>query len=119
MGEMAQKVAAHGQTMPGLAQYAVKKFSESLEIIPRIMAENAGVKPTELISNLYAAHSAGEKNVGFDIEGEGCATLDSAEASIFDSYLVNQNRKKTPTGTRINKEEKNSDSYPLILILIS
>jgi len=86
--EMAQKVAAHGQTMPGLAQYAVKKFSESLEIIPRIMAENAGVKPTELISNLYAAHSAGEKNVGFDIEGEGCATLDSAEASIFDSYLV-------------------------------
>jgi len=32
------------------------------------MAENAGVKATELISTLYAAHSNGEKNIGFDIE---------------------------------------------------
>lgn len=32
------------------------------------MAENAGVKARELISNLYAAHNNGEKNIGFDIE---------------------------------------------------
>merc|ERR1739848_908417 len=66
--ELAQRIAAHGQTMPGLAQYAVK--------------------PTELVSNLYAAHSEGQRNAGFDIEGEGCATLDSLEKSILDPYLV-------------------------------
>jgi T-complex protein 1 subunit theta len=39
-------------------------------VIPRVLAENSGVKPKEVISKLYAAHSEGNKNVGFDIEGE-------------------------------------------------
>jgi len=86
--ELARRISAHGKTMPGLAQYAVQAFSESLEVVPRMMAENAGVKPTELISNLNAAHSEGQINAGFDIEGEGCATLDSLENSILDPYLV-------------------------------
>ena len=36
-----------------------------------MLAENSGVKPKEVISSLYAAHAEGNKNVGFDIEGEG------------------------------------------------
>jgi len=86
--ELAQRIASYGQTVPGLEQYAIKKYSEAFEIVPRTMAENAGVKATELISNLYAAHNAGEKNIGFDIEGEGSATKDVFEAGILDSFLV-------------------------------
>ena len=36
----------------------------------RVLAENSGVKPKEVISKLYAAHSEGNKNIGFDIDGE-------------------------------------------------
>lgn len=86
--ELAQRVSRYGQTIPGLEQYAIKKFAEAFEIVPRTMAENAGVKATELISNLYAAHNNGEKNIGFDIEGEGTATRDVMEADILDSFLV-------------------------------
>ena len=32
------------QACPGLEQYAIKKFAESLEVIPRALAENAGFK---------------------------------------------------------------------------
>nr|KAG5705038.1 hypothetical protein BaRGS_018768 [Batillaria attramentaria] len=32
------------KSLPGLEQYAVKKFAESLEVIPRALAENTGVK---------------------------------------------------------------------------
>lgn len=32
------------QTCPGLEQYAIKKFAEGLESLPRALAENAGVK---------------------------------------------------------------------------
>jgi chaperonin GroEL (HSP60 family) len=46
------------------------RFAQALEVIPRVLAENSGVKPKEVISKLYAAHSEGNKNVGFDIEGE-------------------------------------------------
>ena len=56
------------QTCAGLEQYAIQKFAESLEVIPRTLAENAGVKATELISKLYAAHQGGDKNAGFDNE---------------------------------------------------
>jgi T-complex protein 1 subunit theta len=86
--ELAQRIAKYGQTIPGLEQYAIKKFSEAFEIFPRTMAENAGVKATELISNLYAAHNSGEQNIGFNIEGEGAAVKDVNEAGILDSFLV-------------------------------
>lgn len=32
------------QSCPGLEQYVIKKFAESLESMPRALAENAGVK---------------------------------------------------------------------------
>ena len=59
------------QTCAGLEQYAIDKFTESLEVIPRTLAENAGVKPTELISKLKAAQQGGDKNAGFDNEVYG------------------------------------------------
>jgi len=43
---------------------------------------------TEVISKLYAAHQAGEKTTGFDIEGEGAAVKDVAAAGILDLYLA-------------------------------
>ena len=68
--ELARQVAAWAETHPGLEQYSINKFAEALEIIPRVLAENSGVKPKEVISKLYAAHSEGNKNMGFDIDGE-------------------------------------------------
>jgi len=85
--ELANRISTYGQTIPGLEQYAIKKFAEAFEVVPRVMAENAGVKATELVSNLYAAHNSGEKNIGFDIEGEGASTCDALEAGIFDGFL--------------------------------
>jgi len=85
--ELANRISTYGQTIPGLEQYAIKKFAEAFEVVPRVMAENAGVKATELVSNLYAAHNSGEKNIGFDIEGEGASTCDALEAGILDGFL--------------------------------
>lgn len=56
------------QTCPGLEQYAIKKFAEAFEAIPRALAENSGVKANEVISKLYSVHQEGNKNVGLDIE---------------------------------------------------
>ena len=40
-----------------------------------------------MISKLYAAHQAGDKNSGVDIEGEGAAVKDVVAAGILDLYL--------------------------------
>ncbi|XP_033112860.1 T-complex protein 1 subunit theta-like [Anneissia japonica] len=85
--ELAKQLTSYGETIPGLAQYAVKKFAQSFEAIPRALSDNAGVKSTEVLSQLYAAHQDGQKNIGFDIEAEGAGVKDVVEAGIFDAYL--------------------------------
>lgn len=35
-------------------QYAVEKFGQAFEVIPRTLAENAGLKAEEIIAKLYA-----------------------------------------------------------------
>lgn len=42
----------------------------------------------EVISKLYTSHQAGDKNSGFDMEGEGAAVKDVAAAGIWDLYLA-------------------------------
>ncbi|CAH3169869.1 unnamed protein product [Porites evermanni] len=86
--ELAKQISSIGETCAGLEQYAIDKFAESLEVIPRTLEENAGVKSTELISKLKAAHQGGDKNDGFDNEGGGAAVKDTVKAGILDLYLV-------------------------------
>jgi len=86
--EMARQISAWGETHPGLEQYSIGKYAEAMEVIPRVLAENSGVKPKEVISKLYAAHSEGNKNIGFDIEGESGDVKDCAESGVFDLLLA-------------------------------
>ncbi|XP_033002783.1 T-complex protein 1 subunit theta isoform X1 [Lacerta agilis] len=85
--ELAKRITSYGESCPGLDQYAIKKFAEAFEAIPRALAENSGVKANELISKLYAVHQEGNKNVGFDIEAETAAVKDMLEAGVLDTYL--------------------------------
>ncbi|XP_051635721.1 T-complex protein 1 subunit theta isoform X1 [Manacus candei] len=85
--ELAKQITSYGESCPGLDQYAIKKFAEAFESIPRALAENSGVKANEVISKLYAVHQEGKKNVGFDIEAEAAAVKDMLEAGVLDTYL--------------------------------
>ena len=66
--ELARQLAEFGKKQPGLDQYAIKKFAEALEDVPKALADNCGVKSMELMAALHAAHQNGEKHAGFDIE---------------------------------------------------
>lgn len=65
---MARKIQRYGEATPGLDQYAIKKFGEALEVVPKILADNAGRVFTEVISSLYAAHAKGNCSAGVNIE---------------------------------------------------
>ncbi|XP_076466798.1 T-complex protein 1 subunit theta-like [Babylonia areolata] len=85
--ELAKQITSFGESLPGLEQYAVKKFAESLEVIPRALAENAGMKATEVVSKLYAFHQEGKQNGGVDVE-DASNVLDAKQANIVDLYLT-------------------------------
>jgi T-complex protein 1 subunit theta len=67
--ELVERIMAHGETTPGLPQYAIKKYAEAFEVIPRTLAESAGLDATEVLSRLYTAHHKKEDwSTGVDIE---------------------------------------------------
>lgn len=66
--ELAAQLALYADTLPGLEQYATRKFATALEAFPKALAESSGIRSSELLSKLYAVHKDGRKNYGFDIE---------------------------------------------------
>lgn len=91
--ELARLMRDFGSKQTGLEQYAIKKFAEALEVVPLTLAENAGLKSHNIISQLYAAHEKGLTNVGVDIEAEGRTVELVPEATPG----VRTQRKQKPT----------------------
>jgi len=76
---LADALTTYGEAQPGLDQYAINKFGLALEVVPRTLAENAGLDATNMIAEMYAAHKAGKTNVGIDVTEGGtgdCGILD-------------------------------------------
>ena len=111
--QLIERVSAYGEKTPELSQYAIKKYAESFEVIPRTLAESAGLDATEVLATLYAAHhnssSSNTKDdddddedaeedededededesdwtMGVDVENEdGTGTLDAKDEGILD-----------------------------------
>ncbi|XP_076753837.1 chaperonin containing TCP1 subunit 8 [Xylocopa sonorina] len=87
--ELAAQLSTYADTLPGLEQYAVRRFATALEIFPKTLAENSGSHASELLSKLYAAHKEGKTNYGFDIE-QKAGLIDTVEANILDLFLTKQ-----------------------------
>ena len=83
---LAQSLSEYADTLPGLEQYAVRKFATALESFPKALAENSGVNATDVVQKLHFAHKSGEKTQGFDINSEQPATIDVKSTSIYDAY---------------------------------
>lgn len=69
-----------------LDQYAIGKFAESFEMVPKTLAENAGLNSMEIISSLYAEHAAGNPRVGIDLNAGVCKDISAFD--IWDLYLT-------------------------------
>ncbi|KIH88302.1 T-complex protein 1 subunit theta [Sporothrix brasiliensis 5110] len=84
--QLVERLQAFGEKTPGLAQYAIKKYGEAFEVVPRTLAESAGLDATEVLSHLYAsAHKKDEWTYGVDVENDdGTGTLDAKDEGILD-----------------------------------
>jgi T-complex protein 1 subunit theta len=92
--QLVERIKTIADKTPGLAQYSIRKFAEAFEVIPRTLAESAGLDATEILARLYVAHGAqkGKKDdewtVGVDIENDdNTGTLDAKEEGILDLWV--------------------------------
>ena len=67
--QLIERIVAHGEKTPGLLQHVIRKYGEAFEVIPRTLAESAGLDATEVLSKLYAAHHKRDPwTAGVDLE---------------------------------------------------
>ncbi|KAH8084657.1 chaperonin Cpn60/TCP-1 family [Filobasidium floriforme] len=57
----------YGQTLRGKEAYCFQAFAEALEVIPTTLAENAGLNPIAIVTELRNRHALGEKNAGINV----------------------------------------------------
>jgi T-complex protein 1 subunit theta len=67
--QLVGRIQAFGDKTAGLAQYSIRKYGEAFEVIPRTLAESAGLDATEVLSRLYTAHHKKDDwTTGVDVE---------------------------------------------------
>ena len=64
---MAKSLRDYAEQFSGREQLAILAFSEAMEVIPRTLAENAGLDPIDMLVALRSAHEAGQTTAGVDV----------------------------------------------------
>jgi thermosome len=54
--ELSKEIREYAGQVGGREQLAIEAFADSLEVVPRTLAENAGLEPIDILVNLKAAH---------------------------------------------------------------
>ncbi len=84
--ELAMKVRNYANSVGGREQLAIEAFAKALEIIPRTLAENAGMDPINTLIQLKADHEKGKVTYGIDFSENKVG--DMAKAGVFDPLRV-------------------------------
>lgn len=65
--ELAKRLRAFSQGLSGREQLAIEQFALALETIPATLAENAGLDPIDVLTELKARHDKNDKNACINI----------------------------------------------------
>ena len=65
--EVSLRLMEYAQTLAGMEAYCVRAFAEAMEVIPSTLAENAGLNPIGVVTELRNRHAHGEKTAGINV----------------------------------------------------
>jgi T-complex protein 1 subunit theta len=90
--ELCRQIKRYADEVKGLDQYAIRKFAEAFDVVPRSLTENSGCDATSHLHNLHQAHATdlpNSANMGFDIDEH--VPMDAHERGIYDLYATKLN----------------------------
>ncbi len=65
--EASVQLMDYAKGLTGKEAYCFKEFAQALEIIPYTLAENAGLSPIAVVTELRNKHAQGEQNFGINV----------------------------------------------------
>jgi thermosome len=84
--EVARQLQEYAESLPGREQLAVIAFADAMEIIPKTLAENAGLDTIDIIADLKVRHEKGETSAGVDgLKGK---VGNLAKANVWEPLVV-------------------------------
>jgi len=93
--EVARRVRRYAESLSGRESLAAAAFADSIEAIPLILAESAGLDPIDAISELQSRHEKGEVWAGIDIhDGK---VKDMKDSKIYEPVVVKTQSIKSAT----------------------
>ena len=100
--EVSLKLRQWAPTLGGREQLAAESFASALEVIPRSLAENAGLDPIDILVELKRAHEEGKVNDGIN---------------VFDGKVVNMTEVGVLEPLKVKKQAISSATEVAIMIL--
>ena len=86
LAAISRDLRSYAEGIGGREQMAIEAFSGALEVIPRTLAENAGLDPVNTIIDLRKAHSEGKSTFGVNVYEGGVADME--KAMVFEPSRV-------------------------------
>jgi len=84
--ELSRGLRAFANSLSGREQLAVLAFADSMEVIPKTLAENSGLDSINILTELKARHDKGEKWAGIDVFAG--KVIDSWKQSIIEPLKI-------------------------------
>ncbi|KAK9814146.1 hypothetical protein WJX72_001254 [[Myrmecia] bisecta] len=79
--EVTTQLSRWAKTLQGMESYCVRAFAEALEVVPYTLAENAGLNPIDIVTELRNKHASGEVAAGINVRK-------GAVSNMYDENVV-------------------------------
>ena len=99
LAALSRDLKTYAETVGGREQMAIEAFASALEIVPRTLAENAGLDPVTTLIELRKAHADGQSHAGINVYEGG--VVDMKEANVVEPMRVVEQAIQSATETAI------------------
>jgi len=99
LAALSRDLRAYAESIGGREQMAIEAFASALEIIPRTLAENAGLDPVTTIIDLRKSHADGNAHSGINVEEGG--VMNMRAANVLEPQRVVEQAIQSATETAI------------------
>ncbi|KAI9508277.1 t-complex protein 1 [Russula earlei] len=94
---VSRMLSLYAQGLTGMEAYCFQAYADALEVIPTTLAENAGLNPIAIVTELRNRHALGERNAGINVRKGQISNI--LEEDVVQPLLVSTSAVELATET--------------------
>ncbi|KAL9627545.1 MAG: hypothetical protein Q9204_006489, partial [Flavoplaca sp. TL-2023a] len=103
--QLVERISAYGEKTPELSQHAIRKYAEAFEVIPKTLAESAGLDATEVLARLYARHHKAAKTAAMKADDTSSGTSEESSDEDEDESSEDEEEAGWTLGVDIENDD--------------